>query len=371
MYRFLLQLTLFCIPIALLFVLPTVVIVLAREYYTSSVAIAVQAQNPQALYSMRFASSYAPYKEALVAQRQPTIIAAGASRALPFRDVFFKDPSTFTNAGLPGASLDEVAESLTAMLTQQNRIKVIILSLDPEDFDPTFTHQPESSHNLSAWYRAGWKEAYRGWLQGEYTLGGLYAASRTSDDMGLPALVHGDGMRFDGSYRYNHILSDPQHDTRIKQQNIDLVEKIHTERTLHFGHSTSPEALKTLADLLAVCKAHGVYVVGFLPPFPRPLYTAMMDTDDAYRHTIQTLPKELGQEFLLQGYGFYNFTDSSIIGGGDYEYTDAGHGSEILYARLSVYLAVHDEVLREVLDASSLEQRLTQNPGTSLRGGVW
>lgn len=366
MYKFLFQLVLFFIPVALLFAVPTLVMVLAREYYTPVAGVAVQTENPQALYSMRFASSYAPYKEALVLERQPTIIAAGASRALPFRDFFFTDPSTFTNAGLPGASLDEVAESLTTILSKPNHIKVIILSLDPEDFDPTFTHQPESSDNTLAWYRTGWKDIYREWLQGEYTLGGLHAASRGSKDMGLPALVHGDGMRFDGSYRYNHILSDPQHDAHIEQQISELVEKINTQRALHFGRSTSPEALTTLTDLLAVCKAHGVYVVGFLPPFPHPLYTAMMSTDDTYRRTIQTLPVKLQEAFTAQGYGFYNFTDSSIIGGGEYEYTDGGHGSDKLYARLSVYLATHDQVLGAYMDVQSLSLHIESGTSAAL-----
>ncbi len=242
----------------------------------------------------------------------------------------------------------------------------MILSLDPEDFDPAFTHQPESSDNIGAWYRTGWRDAYMRYTEGAYTLSDLYERARTTHHMGLPALVHGDGMRFDGSYQYHHILSDPNHNKEIARQITELVEKINTGRTIHFGQATSPQTLQKLADLLVLCKAHNIYVVGFLPPFPHEMYEAMMSKDDAYSDTIKTLPKKLEQLFVAQGYGFYNFTDSALVGGKDYEYTDAGHGSDKLYARMSLYLAQHDPVLRLRIHSDVLKKMIAASTGAAL-----
>lgn len=349
-----------------MYVFPTYVLMLAREYYTASMAVTAQTEDPKTLFSMSYASSYAPYKATLVEERQPTIIAAGASRALPFRETFFTTPSRFTNAALPGASLDEVQASLVDILNNNPGIRVIILSLDPEDFDPTFVHQPESAANLMAWYRSGWKDAYAMYAAGGYTLTQLREAARTTQNIGLPALVHQDGMRSDGSYQYHKILSDPGHDKEIDRQIAELVEKINTQRRIHFGRSTSPKALEMLKELLAQCKAHNVYVVGFLPPFPQPMYTAMMSKDDAYRDTVLTLPQELAGIFTAQGYGFYNFTDSTIVSAGAHEYTDAGHGSDKLYARIGIYLAAHDQTLAHYIDTATLKRLLRENPGSSL-----
>ena len=366
MVKFLYKVCVFLLPVVCVYVFPTGVLILAREYYTARMAVRAQTEEPKTLFSMSYASSYAPYKAVLVEERQPTIIAAGASRALPFREMFFTTPERFTNAGLPGASLDEVKASLEAMVRNNPGIRVVILSLDPEDFDPTFIHQPESAANLKAWYRSGWKDAYETYAAGGYTLAQLRAAARTTQNIGLPALVHQDGMRSDGSYQYHKILSDPGHDTEIDRQIAELVEKINTQRKIHFGRSISPEALEMLNELLATCKAHQVYVVGFLPPFPQPMYSAMVSKDDAYSNTVKALPRELERIFNEQGFSFYNFTDSTIVHAGVHEYTDAGHGSDTLYARIGIYLATHDQILAQYIDAAALRQLLKEHPGSSL-----
>lgn len=364
MAKFLLKVVIFLLSLGVLFIFPTIVIILSREYYSPEAAVTLQESHPGALYNLSYVTSFAPYKEALVAARAPVIIAAGASRSVEFRQQFFSNPDAFTNAALPGGSLEDVEASLDYLIAHNPSIKVIILSLDSEDFDPNFSRPGlDTTDNVYEWYRSGWRTNYLDYFAGKFTLSKLYERSQSTDDIGLSSLINHDGFRGDGSYQYSKILSDPQHAQAIAAQIVQSVDDINKNRYLHFGNSTSQPALDSLSRALALCKSRGVYVVGFLPPFPQQMYQAMLSKDDAYKATVLGLPQKLQNIFSAYGFGFYNFSDDVLIGASDTEFIDAGHGTDKMYLRMSMYLAEHDKALQAYFDEDAM-RALLKNTNT-------
>lgn len=361
------KIILFLVPISLIFLFPTVVLILSREYYSVSEAIKIQRDMPATIYNMSYISLFTEYKKELVANRHPEIISVGASRSIEFRSEFFAQPDTFTNAGVPGMrSVDE--GTFIKEILQNKSIKVIILSLEPERFrviDPPYDG-PQMTNNVFEWYRSGWRDKYVDYFSGKFSLGQLFKQYQQTSNIGLAALITHDGFRADGSYAYGKTVNDPNHDA-VNQVGIDAsVEEIQRDRAMFFGNAISADSIASLNSLLAIFKERGVYVVGYLPPFPSKMYKAMVSTDDAYKNTVTGLPVALGEVFSKYDFSFFNFSDSGTLGGSDNEFIDPGHGSDKMYLRMSMYMAEHDKTLANVFSGERMKEILQNTKGDFL-----
>jgi hypothetical protein len=355
MLRFLIKIVSFLLPIfLLLYAYPTIIFVMGREAYTVGQVVATQMKHPSAVVGKEFSdlASDFYYKQTLVAQKKPQVISIGSSRTFEFRKEFFTSNTNFVNAGFGAANVQQVT-SFIQSLPQADEPKVMLLGLDHRGYKPEYEflvpQEPATAADIIANFISfDWREIYLEQYEHKIAPGVLWQRASSSNDMGITALIKGDGFRSDGSYRYGYELESPDRYVFLKEDADRALTQLRENRnSFEYSSSTSVIGLQSLDRALAAAKARHIQVIGFLPPYEAPLYDQMLAVHDEYREEMVRLPKQLDAIFKQYGFAFYDFSDVRSMGGGPGEFTNNNHPTDKLDLRMLIAMAQENSQLRQ------------------------
>src|SRR5207248_547269 len=94
----------------------------------------------------------------------------------------------------------------------------------------------------------------------------------------------------------------------------------------------SQTALNELDGILKYAKEHGIFVIGFAPPYAPTIYGEMMADG---KHTY--IPKEitaLQEMFKRYEFGYFDFSDATQLGATEEDMVDSFHASEFINLRM-------------------------------------
>ena len=365
MLCFLKKVLLFSLPLGLLFVFPGTVLYFGREYVAAEDVVTSQQKDPRILMSFAYNPTlFVPYKLALMKEKNPTVVSLGTSRVLQIRKEFFINQESYVDAGKAGGSLDDI-KYFVEQLPEDTHVKVIILGLDNETLYETFEsknfriEQPffMRAANMIALMS---RRIYLDYFAHKYSLFQLMKAYKSSSNIGLIALVSGDGFRPDGSYKYSQSQSNQYLQEEVK---ADIEKKAEDLRrsSLQSGDTRYQEVeinLEKLSSVLELCKKRGITVVGFTPPYPEVMYNAMIDKGGFDKDILVTVPKRVSDIFSKYGNPFFNLSLVNTFGGNENEFVDPVHGTDGMYLHMMIYMAEHSDILRNYVSLKDLRSLL-------------
>lgn len=375
MKRFLFRLFLFSLPIALFYAFPLAVIFFSKEYYTIDKVVTIQNANPHSIYGNTYnVGSFIPYKTALFQAHDPKIFALGSSRTLQIRKEFFSTSSDFINAGLAGRSIADMKyfiENIATSASSTPRTLILVIDremflLDPGQSDARID-DPISLFGLRFHLPL---EVSRGiyldyFLRHKYSFTDLIHSSNKNDTLGIRALADGNGFRSDGSYR-NHLESEDKNLVAKNQTEANAVAREILNgkyRSTLVDQKKIEDNLTLLRDVLSICKNKNITVVGFTPPYMTAINEATFDMRSPVRQEYIDMTNAVSAAFASAGFGFYNLSDIHKYNGSDSEFIDTVHGTDVMYAKLSLYLAEHDATMKKALSTRNLTQILEDARG--------
>jgi hypothetical protein len=342
-----------------------------------------QAAGRDLLYGLAFSDPVVPYKFAAVQKRHPKILALGSSRVMQFRAVFFRDPSSFYNAGGAVQHLEDYNHFLSH-LPASTLPEILIISLDQdffndawrseeifdaEAYDNSLQHPPSAS----SVFQTASSGATVAKLISRKINPGKWLFKDNPHAVGIMALERGDGFRDDGSYSYEYQITHqgPVHG------DIDIFSRIEQgNQRFQYGDQVSGTSLLELARLLDFCSQHHIHIIGIVPPFMPSVIARMKQKGSKYAY-VWKLPVEADLLFKAHQASVFDFTNMAQYGSQDTEYIDGQHGSELTYAKITEEIAHQDPVLRERVDEQWLadwikhpySDLLLQQPTTALGTG--
>lgn len=366
---FFLRLAALLAPFALIMAFPLVVLWKAGEYMPLGEVAALQRRGITRLYDPAYSNSWRHLKQVAVPIRHPAIAAIGTSRVMQFRSEFFRDPRSFYNAGGAIYELPQLNEFLTLLGGDRARQpRILIVGLDqnffndqwryPRQFLATFTGN-QFVYEAKAFQR-NWKRVYEDFFHHKISLPLLVAESSRRQRIGLAAIMNVGGFRGDGSFFYAREIDaalrggmTPAMRMAPQLAAIDL-----GREQFSWAASVSPAGLNAVRAFVDACRARGIHVVAFLPPFAHAVY-ARMHGSPHYRY-LDRLAPTIGPLFASRGFTFVDCSDLAALGGSDDEIIDGFHASEVAYARLLLRLAREDAALRVYVDTDRLQGMLAR-----------
>jgi hypothetical protein len=203
------------------------------------------------------------------------------------------------------------------------------------------------------------RRMYLDYFAKKFSIGNLWQAWRSSPHIGLSALIHGDGFRADGSYRYHQFELDRGIEDRVSREVAGRVEALAQMQKGTPGTEEIVEAnLRELEYVVKLCKEKHIALVGLIPPYPEPIYAAMQKSTRTNQTLVNDLPRNVRKIFSNNEMTFFNFATTDTFGGTDSEYVDAVHGSDLMYARITKYMALHDEAFAQVATSTTVLDRV-------------
>lgn len=361
MMKFIGTIALFCIPLSFVFVLPAFVWYHSREYEPLSRVLTEQARDPETLFGSAYATPAKSYKQALLGAYAPVVVAVGTSRVMEFRSSFFARPGEFRNLGGIMASPADLAD-LASRLATDAKLRVMIFGLDQRFFNPDFVSEtaekasgPPDGDPLMTFLAGAWRQSYIDYAKGRFTLSDLARIDRSSRNIGLTALVLGDGFLPDGSYVYHSIAQKKTHRAVLIDDMTKTARDVHRARgSFQYGREIDETKLAQVNAFLRAMQERGVIVIGFLPPYSTIVADEIDSVPDAYMRSKKELPKKVEKVFRAHDFAFFDLTNPAIFGSSDTEFIDSTHGSDKAYARIAIYLATHAAVLAPHVDTNAL-----------------
>ncbi len=324
---------------------------LSGECIPTDVVIAVQdAIGEDFLYSKAHTEDTAYYKQQLTDARAAEVLVLGTSRTLQMQGFFFAEDTSFYNAGLIASNLPDILLALQT-IEEDSLPDVAVISLDEYFFN-------------EQWYA----ENDGGGFPGQAVTGlelytsaaiGVYEAIRADDTfywrlwkyptkIGTGAKIYEHGYNLDGSFKYGSVYAYPQSN---EIRTAAVVESINTATGRYYtGDTVSEDALDTLREIAAFCDEHGIALVTFTPPLSTSAIEAIDARDDmGYFYEFYDAVSEIAAE---EGFECYDFTDPAILDGGDDNFIDGFHGSDVLYLRMLIQMVQQGSCLGDyvVLD---------------------
>lgn len=362
MRRFLIRGQLFLLPLIILLGLPLALLIRAGELVSPRDAVARQQEDARVLFGLAYSNPVKPYKLEATIARVPRTLVLGNSRVLQFRSAVFREPESFFNAGLGVSDLPHYSYFLD-QIPGGAEPHLIIAGVDHSMFNDAWRRQaddrvedlyvPQGAHlNLMA----SWRKVYHDVGTGRAPVGQI---ARGGPHMGVQAIVHHQGFRHDGSYRYGEVLRDPDNPALEDHDFRDTMSRIRRgNRRFEYGDSVSPSALTALDRFLGECARRRIEVVGFLPPFPPRVLDALGLMRERYGY-LDDLAPAVATVFRKHGFAFYDYTDVRPLGATDSEFIDGLHGSEKVYLRMLAHMAnSHPGVRQAALDVDELTRIL-------------
>jgi hypothetical protein len=220
-----------------------------------SLAHVIGAQKKGVLFGLQYNAVDLPYKQALIAARDPEVLVLGTSRVLEFEKDFFTNPSGFLNAG---KAVEHAEDYLTALnaLSSIAQTKLIIVALDPDIFKTTPSARnplaPTSLDRLRAFFvQKQWLTAYRQFFPTKKIFSDLRARKQSTGDIGVNALEFKEGYLPDGSYLFGRTIQNPNRLQLFEEANKTEVALIqNTPQEFEYAATPDPEKLSLAASLL-------------------------------------------------------------------------------------------------------------------------
>lgn len=364
MLNFVKKIIFFTLPLMSVFVVPVVVIVLGKEYFSINQVIEAQTKHPDGLFGFVYnGQSFIPYKQLLVEKNNPEIIALGTSRVMQFRKEFFINQGGFINAGGGAKNLYDVRQFIQD-LPETSDTKVVLLGLDQDMFtskENTLSYVQKEDSSFDIWKQVLFvnvRKIYMDYMHQKYTLKNLIDQQESSS-VGIAAIVNGDGFRGDGSYRYGSILSEEGMVSRVRKQVKDTVLTIRHGRYASFMSSGREEKnMEVLRSVLELARSKNIEIIGFFPPYPQALYLHMKEGDNYYSDTINLLPKMVNSVMSNAGFVFFDFSDATVFGAPDSEFVDNIHASDKMHVRMLLVMAKESPALKKYVNIQKLQKLL-------------
>lgn len=363
MIIFLKKVILFLFPLVLFFIVPTVSLFLGREHFSVGQIVEIQKKHSDALFGFVYNDqSFIPYKQALVESNNPEIITLGTSRVMQLRKEFFKNQTTFINAGGGAKSLIDVRQFIQN-ISSTSSVKIILLGLDQDMFtdkENLLSYVPEETDYFDSWRKllfTNTRKIYTDYAHQKYSLKELLG-KQDEHSVGIAAIIAGDGFRSDGSYRYGHIILEKNMRARVDKQMKETLTTMKYGRYASFMSSGYEEKnIEVLVSILELAKTKNIEIVGFFPPFPSILYRYMRDNKE-YHDTINLLPKHIKQVFNDADRPFFDFSDLGSFRAPDTEFVDNIHASDKMYVRMLIVMVENTPSLKKYIDVKLLSTML-------------
>jgi hypothetical protein len=354
---------LFVPTVAAVYGFPFAVLAISGELTAlSSVVRRQMASDALILYGPSYSNPVKALKRSAILSRKPAVVVLGTSRVMQFRSRMFKTPGRFYNAGGAVATLWEFRPLLEAIPVGQEP-EIFIIGLDQYLFNSNYAEFKTTTPPVELRWNdivqsARWT-VYDDYRDGKFTLAALFHRERGTERLGLNAVANNNGFRNDGSYYYGKFIANPRDPTN---DDIDFKNTLDRIRRgagrFEHGRHVSADAVDELAAFLKICRARGIHVAAFLPPFAHEVYVRMMSLGERYRY-LRELPSILMPVFAGQGHTFFDFSDLQSVGASDVETIDGFHPSERAYVRMLLAMQRADATLRRhVAESRLLETKL-------------
>jgi hypothetical protein len=361
MKQFIIKTILFSLPLLLVVIFPAAVLLVGKEDMSMQKVAELQIADPGTLFGFAYNElSFIPYKELLVQQRKPQVIALGTSRTMQFREAFFNASSTFVNAGGAGKSLGDIKLFIDG-LPKDSTTSLLIIGLDQEMlFSSPYLYESRVEERGPLFFIRLFgthvRRIYLDYLTHKYSLSELTTASQETKNIGLSALIYGNGFRYDGSYEYGEQKKEVRRLERVASQIDAQVEKL-KESTEGVVGTIPVDNLEMLEEIAQMAKEKKLQLVVFLPPYPTKINNVI---ENKFLYTSISL--------ILKKYdaALFDFSSIASFGGKDSEFVDAIHGTDLMYAKMSLYMANHFPVLAHYFDLGALRKMIQQASGDFL-----
>lgn len=357
------------------FYLPVFVLKASREFFSVKKVITIQKDNPEALFGYSYnGESDLPFKRELIAEVSPKIMVVGVSRSMQIRKEFFIGPETFVNAAVPRPQLGNLRtiQYFVDDLSKNASGTVIFLGLDSKMFTRSYLDEDNKTEKsilgkFLSLPGINIRRIYLDYLSKKFSLDDIVAKSKSSSSVGFSALLRGSGYRSDGSYKDGEAMKRLDRLDSVKDAiGNEIVRIKRMDASFVDTSMTQSSNFSDLAELLLDCKKKGIQVYGFLNPDPFVVYSEKMKKDSLFKKSEMGLVDRISLEFRRQGFVFIDTSDISKFGGKDSEFMDAEHGTDLLYAKMFVYLQSNEPLLKGVINRDFLEKSIKKTKGDFL-----
>lgn len=369
MKSFLIKVLLFSLPIFLLFIPPFLVLRISKEGYFNIDKVIDKERDYLIGYAYHEDNyKYIKWKE-LTSKPKRSVVALGSSRVLQFRAQMFQ--SDFYNSGYTISSITDFIPFLEGIPSEKYP-ETLIIGLDQwmynKAWDPIAGEVSSSSKWKNSFKRSPsigtsisiWKDL----AAAKYGMEIFQSADGPGEaiKIGLNALVNNKGFRSDGSIYYGSqidklVANDPSARDYAFEETFGRIDN--GNKRFEYGEEINPKALEELEKLLAFCKNHNIYLIGFLPPFAEGVQTKMDETGQyGYVKGIYDASKAI---FDKNEFEFWDLSDLSTFGSSDKEVIDGHHGGEATYLKMLVYMLENGSKLSKHADAEQLKADLKKS----------
>ncbi len=367
--KFALKALLLAAPFALVYAVPFFILLGTGELLPLDRVIEKQALPRPAYFNFFYnpnETNYFKLRSAVL--RKPEVVVLGSSRMLKFRTLFFKGAS-FYNAGLGAQKLSHMKE-FVERIPESGQPKLLILGLDQWFFNPKGLHLTDAVYEpaLKEWrpfkiFWNQWKNVYRDLYSKRISLARLFQSSPDAELIGAGARMTKSGFRNDGSMGiYKMTLMEEEKERSGRLGSIAVAVSMIDKAAPYFerSDSASEESLRTLDEILSLCKHRGIRVVGFLPPYAPSVYAKMLSVGKGYEY-LSGLSGRVAPLFEKAGFGFFDFSDVKDLGYTDGDFHDGLHGSQKVYLDLFIRMTEKNDALARVTDIPYLRSRLAKS----------
>lgn len=283
------------------------------------------------------------FRQRLYERAKPKAVALGSSRIDQMQAEDFSVP--FIN--LSGAeSLDDALRLCTALF-EKSKPELLILGIDFWWFqgEPPAPPQAASAEKSNAgdilkvasWYATGE-------LEGSDT---EVILSGKSPNIGITAILHGDGYDRSGGYVYQSLLtgSAPSPDAKFKTALDNIV---HGGGIYSWGTGINPAQWQKFTALLDFLQQKNITTILLLPPVAPKVLDAMAASEKyAYIDGLRLKISETAAAYRMT---LFDDHDIRFAEGSDCEFIGGAQGGTIIYKRILLDMAVKEANMRDRLN---------------------
>jgi len=299
-----------------------------------------------------------PYKTELLRKSIPDVVALGSSRAMQVRGEFFINK--FTNLGGAIQGVTDLEDYSDFINTYSPQPKLTILFVDPWWFNREFAkdggpHQGVFPKMIS------WDHIIRSFRL--LSQGNWIFNSFSTKNLGISAILTGEGFSKDGSYHYTKYISEHGNRSDIRFENT--LERIRKgEGRFEKSNHPDPQLLTRACSAIARIKGDASSLVLVAPPFASVIWDNIKNNPD-YQY-IQEAYLEL-EKCLEQRVHIYLSMDA-VGSSNDCEFIDGFHGGDAVYAKILRDIASKNIELNAYLDQIYLKKFIKDESGYA--GGI-
>jgi hypothetical protein len=324
----------------IIFSFPIYIAFYSKEIFHVDMIIDYQ-QSKNILVGTAIQSINSQLKYRSVNKIKPDIIAIGTSRVMQFRREYFNDNISFYNAGGAVINLPQYIDFIKSM---NDKPQFIIVGLDQYFFNENYAINDQNNNTYYYNYNP---------LKIILNIFKMISNNKISinqhyhydDNVGLTAMVYGDGFRKDGSYFYNRIINEPEseYSKNYKYPFKDTVQRIDDGNSrFEYGIDVWEKSTEQVIQLLKECKNNNIKVIAFLPPFAPYINTKLKENGNyQYIWKIYNILISIFDEY---DYELYDFTDFSNLSD-DSMYIDGFHGDDNTYHNILLKIKENNSLI--------------------------